>query len=84
MIVYMGRKVAGRFHHSTFLAGGPVLCGGTIAVSHGELRELTNASGHYKPSKQQLEAADRLLKKMGAKGEWSLKRPYDDDDNDDD
>ncbi len=42
---------AGRFHHSTFLAGDDVLSAGQIRVRDGEIVLLGNESGHYKPTK---------------------------------
>lgn len=39
-----------RFHHSSFLAGGPCLSAGYIRVDQGKLKELMRWSGHYRPS----------------------------------
>ena len=39
-----------RFHHSSFLAGGPCLSAGYVRVDQGEMKELMRWSGHYRPS----------------------------------
>ncbi|NIO02195.1 MAG: hypothetical protein GTO42_08640 [Candidatus Latescibacteria bacterium] len=38
------------FFHSSYLAGGTILCSGTIKIVNGEVREITDESGHYKPT----------------------------------
>jgi hypothetical protein len=43
----------GKYHHSSLSGGGPVRFAGTIAVMNGVLRELSNQSGHYKPTAPQ-------------------------------
>jgi hypothetical protein len=45
------------FNHSTFNAGKDVICAGTLTVAQGELRNITNKSGHYKPTRQNLHNA---------------------------
>lgn len=40
----------GEFHHSSFLGGKPVSGAGELEVVNGELRMITDQSGHYKPS----------------------------------
>jgi hypothetical protein len=52
--IYAHSKTTGRFHHSSFLAGGPVKGGGTMMVDQGEVVALTPASGHYKPGREQV------------------------------
>lgn len=50
-----GRLLAGkkhpvfRFHHSSLLAGGDVAAAGELMVTNGEIKEVTNCSGHYRP-----------------------------------
>lgn len=39
----------GFFHHSSFLAGGPVAAAGELRVSKGVLEMVNNFSGHYRP-----------------------------------
>lgn len=40
----------GEFHHSSFLSGAPVAGAGEFEVVNGELRFITDASGHYRPA----------------------------------
>ncbi len=47
--LYAGEQVEGQFHHSSFLSGAPVLAAGEIKARNGELLEVSNSSGHYKP-----------------------------------
>ena len=37
------------FHHSSFLSGKPVLCGGGISILNGVITTINNSSGHYRP-----------------------------------
>ncbi|WP_280236475.1 hypothetical protein [Nocardia cyriacigeorgica] len=39
----------GHFHHSSFLAGGPVAGAGELVVIDGVVQLVTDASGHYRP-----------------------------------
>ena len=47
--LYINRKMPGRFHHSSFVAGGAVKAAGSIVVEDGVLKQLTTWSGHYRP-----------------------------------
>ena len=38
-----------KFHHSSFVAGAPVIAAGEMIISRGRLIALTNHSGHYLP-----------------------------------
>lgn len=40
----------GRFHHSSFLAGGDVLAAGELTLDEGRLVGFTDRSGHYMPT----------------------------------
>jgi len=40
----------GQFHHSSFVAGGPVAAAGEIIVRGGRLERLSDKSGHYRPT----------------------------------
>ncbi len=47
--------------HSSFLAGGAVLCAGTIRIEQGQIAWVSTKSGHYKPSvAQMLNLLERL------------------------
>lgn len=43
-------QAVGDFHHSTLANGGPVAAAGEIRVIDGRVEALTNASGHYRPT----------------------------------
>lgn len=44
----------GVFHHSSFLAGGPVAGAGELKVVNGELKFMSDQSGHYRPAPEYL------------------------------
>lgn len=46
---YAAPQIAARFHHSSFLAGGPVAGAGEMTVKNGQLLRISNSSGHYLP-----------------------------------
>lgn len=48
--VYTGSHDTGKFHHSSFLSGLPVVAAGEWAVDQGRVRAVTAKSGHYKPT----------------------------------
>jgi hypothetical protein len=47
---YADSHKIGRFHHTSFLAGGSVAGAGELKVDRGDLKYLTAKSGHYKPT----------------------------------
>ena len=55
----------GRVHHSTLLAGAPVIAAGEMLIDTGELISISNESGHYRPPPSSLDVADRILALMG-------------------
>jgi hypothetical protein len=59
--VYIGQHESGRFHHSSFFAGGRVKCAGMMAVKTGFVTELSNDSGHYKPNPDEFRVFVRWL-----------------------
>ena len=63
---YAGSHIRGRFHHSSFLGGGAIQGGGEIKTNpEGKIIEISNKSGHYKPSKIQILNTLNLLEKAG-------------------
>lgn len=56
----------GTYHHSSLSNGDDIIFAGTAAFHHGALRELSNSSGHYKPSGKQTLAVLKALQKRGA------------------
>jgi hypothetical protein len=55
----------GVVHHSSFMAGGPVLSAGEVIIENGDLLLINNESGHYQPSKESLDEAVKKLKAAG-------------------
>lgn len=56
----------GKFHHSSFCAGGAVTFAGEIETdSQGKIVTLSSRSGHYRPQKQHLLQALRILENWG-------------------
>jgi len=59
---YVGQKIKGQFHHSSFLAGGAICAAGGIKVREGKLLEINPKSGHYKPAQHHFNALIERLK----------------------
>ncbi|KAL9236061.1 hypothetical protein vseg_010769 [Gypsophila vaccaria] len=53
--LYIGEKQKGKFHHSSFLAGGATLAAGRLLVEDGTLKSISAYSGHYRPSDDRLD-----------------------------
>ncbi len=63
---YAGEFVNGRFHHTSYLAGGAVVCAGEFTVDdNGKLLYISNRSGHYLPGHEHILDALRLLRERG-------------------
>ncbi|MFN7938675.1 MAG: hypothetical protein U0R19_35425 [Bryobacteraceae bacterium] len=52
--LYCGDHEEGKFHHSTFLAGGAVQAAGELVAENGEIKVVTAKSGHYTPGVDQM------------------------------
>ncbi|KAJ3281295.1 hypothetical protein HK104_000103, partial [Borealophlyctis nickersoniae] len=63
--LYVGQKVKGGFHHSSFLNGGAVLAAGGLVVNRGKLIKINPKSGHYRPESGHFERLLGRLKKDG-------------------
>lgn len=78
---YAGNHIKGQFHHSSFLAGGAVVCGGEIVAHNGKIRLLSAKTGHYKAQMADLVKAINLLSAAGIQPGsyrvlvWSMGRP---------
>ncbi len=57
----------GTFHHSSLVAGQPVAGAGDMTVIDGEVLELSNSSGHYRPPPRSLKQVQARLEEMGLK-----------------
>ena len=53
------------FYHSSYMAGSPVVCAGSIAFKNGLPQWLTNLSGHYAPPPSQLKWVIDLFDMFG-------------------
>jgi hypothetical protein len=62
---YAGPHTVGRFHHSSFLAGGAIAGAGELKVRSGKLEEINNKSGHYRPGLYQVVQTLTQLDKDG-------------------
>ncbi|MEV0540336.1 hypothetical protein [Nocardia salmonicida] len=65
---------AGRFHHSSFLAGAPVAAAGELVVIDGILQQLTDSSGHYQPERGHTLQAINHLRSLGIRIDTSQVR----------
>lgn len=63
--LYAGEKKKGRFHHSSFLAGGATVAAGRLVVEHGTLKSISAYSGHYRPTDDRLDAFLSFLVENG-------------------
>jgi hypothetical protein len=62
---YAGDHKKGQFHHSSFLAGEPVKCGGEMLARAGRLLLISAKSGHYRPQQQHFVYAIKVLHDKG-------------------
>lgn len=56
---------ASNIYHSSYLAGNPVRCAGTWKVVNGVVEEISDASGHYRPTQDHMIGAVETLKAYG-------------------
>jgi hypothetical protein len=59
--LYVGNHVKGMVHHSSFLAGAEVMCGGEMWARNGKIQFLSAKSGHYRPRKENMNWALSVL-----------------------
>ena len=52
--LYVHSHEADKFHHSSFLAGAPIHCGGEIKIEAGKITHITPKTGHYKAGAPEL------------------------------
>ena len=64
--VFIANHMAQEFHHSSFVSGTRVRCGGMLVVENGVVTALSNNSGHYKPRKEHVRNFVWLLQGAGA------------------
>lgn len=63
--VYVGSYSIGEFNHSSLLAGGSVQSAGELIFKEGRLEQITDKSGHYKPSQEMVLNGLEALKNKG-------------------
>jgi hypothetical protein len=63
----------GLFHHSSFLAGGPVAAAGEIQVLNGMVTAVSNRSGHYTPDHTYTQQFVEQLWRKGVKNTADIK-----------
>lgn len=63
--LYVGEKMKGKFHHSSFLAGGATLAAGRLDVENGTLKTISPYSGHYRPTEETLNSFLSFLRECG-------------------
>lgn len=63
--VYVVPYSKGFSHHSSLLAGGPVIAAGQLVFADGKLVKIIHKSGHYGPDRWMLEVGLRELEKLG-------------------
>jgi hypothetical protein len=66
----------GLFNHSSFLAGGSVICAGEIIIIDGKIKYISNRSGHYRPPDKTLDIAIDKLREQGVKLDPALVLKY--------
>lgn len=64
--IYAGLpRNGGKFHHSSFFAGGDVAAAGEIRIKNGVIQKIDRNSGHYKPSPSEFNQVLLELKNRG-------------------
>lgn len=72
--IYLSKnREFGKFHHSAFLRGKPISAGGEIIIEKGVIKEINNASGHYKPNSQLVE--ENMIKELNYRGYFNIENP---------
>ncbi len=59
--MYVGSHIKGMLHHSSFLAGADVMCGGEIKAHMGKIAYLSAKTGHYRALSTHFACALRVL-----------------------
>ena len=62
---YVAEKNPGKFQHSTFFGGEPVISAGKFIIENGVLKYFHATSGHYKPEKLQIFLVLDRMKQTG-------------------
>lgn len=63
--IYLSFKAKqGKIHHSSLLAGAPIICAGEMQIFQGQLKYINNRSGHYQPPPRALKVLLHFLEKQ--------------------
>jgi hypothetical protein len=75
-VIYSFSHERGKFHHSTFLAGGTVNTAGELVVNeYGQVQVITGKSGHYRPEEKSVWSFVVFLGRAGVLGSSAVVRP---------
>lgn len=72
-------QAAGVFHHSSFLAGGPVASAGELRVVNGRLELISDRSGHYLPPPEFQDRVVEMLRQAGVTITDDMIKSWDDE-----
>lgn len=64
-IFILPNEERGVFHHSSLTSGENILFAGSIGIHQGQIRELSDLSGHYRPNTQQTIKVLKHLSQLG-------------------
>ncbi|XP_030924802.1 IQ domain-containing protein IQM6-like [Quercus lobata] len=80
--LYVGLKNKGTFQHSSFLAGGAILCAGRLEVEDGIVKAVWPHSGHYQPTVENFQEFLSFLKERNVDLNNVKKSPGDEEEAD--
>lgn len=64
-LFFTDKNQMNKFHHSSFVNGGPVYSAGEAYIEEGRIVLLNNYSGHYSPDPKRLNTALKRLEELG-------------------
>lgn len=73
--IYVSHPEQGKFHHSTFLQGGPVAGAGQITFRDGKITRIDHQSGHYRPTVDFLNQVVHRFQELGVEVPEAPARP---------
>lgn len=81
MNLYIGKKLKGKFQHSSFLAGGVATAAGRLVVDGGVLKAVWPHSGHYRPTEENFQDFLSFLRENNVDLTDVKTSPTDEEDN---
>lgn len=81
MNLYIGKKLKGKFQHSSFLAGGVATAAGRLVVEGGVLKAVWPHSGHYRPTEENFQDFLSFLRENNVDLTDVKTSPTDEEDN---